>query len=211
MNNHYPFINPPLPYAYHALEPYIDEKTMYLHHDKHLQTYVDNLNHILEPYPTLQGLSLEELLSCPLCLPSGLQIPIKNNAGGVYNHIFYFSNLSPIPNLPVPDTLSAAITSSFGSFDAFKNNLEKTALSVFGSGYVWLILDKNKNLALMITANQDTPLSSGFCPILNLDIWEHAYYLKHYNVRKDYIDAWFPLINWNQVNENYVSCIQKIS
>ena len=210
MNKHYPFVNPPLPYSYQALEPYIDEKTMELHHDKHLQTYVDNLNHILEPYPTLQGLSLEELLSCPLCFPSGLQIPIKNNAGGVYNHIFYFSNLTPAPNLPVPDALSDAITASFGSFDAMKDNLKKAALSVFGSGYVWLILDKNKTLALMVTANQDTPLSSGFCPVLNLDVWEHAYYLKHYNMRKNYIDDWFSVIDWNQVNQNYISCIKKI-
>ena len=195
MNKHYPFVNPPLPYSYQALEPYIDEKTMELHHDKHLQTYVDNLNHILEPYPTLQGLSLEELLSCPLCLPSGLQIPIKNNAGGVYNHIFYFSNLTPAPNLPVPDALSDAITASFGSFDAMKDNLKKAALSVFGSGYVWLILDKNKTLALMV---------------LNLDVWEHAYYLKHYNMRKNYIDDWFSVIDWNQVNQNYISCIKKI-
>ena len=211
MNEQYPFVNPPLPYAYHALEPYIDEKTMYLHHDRHLQTYVDNLNHILEPYPALQGLSLDELLTCPFCLPSGLQIPIRNNAGGVYNHIFYFSGLTPTPNLSIPAALKKAIDTSFGNMEEFKNNFTKAALSVFGSGYTWLILDKNKNLALMITQNQDTPLSSGFCPILNLDVWEHAYYLKHYNVRKDYIDDWFSVINWNHVNQNFMYCMQKMS
>lgn len=210
MNKQYPFINPPLPYAYNALEPYIDEKTMHLHHDKHLQTYVDNLNHILEPYPTLQGLSLEELLTCPVCLPSGLQIPIRNNAGGVYNHIFYFSNLTPMPSPSIPSTLKEAITASFGSMDEWKTNFKKAALSVFGSGYVWLILDKNKTLSIMITQNQDTPLSSGFCPILNLDVWEHAYYLKHYNVRSDYIDDWFALIDWNRVNQNFTYCMQKM-
>ena len=132
------------------------------------------------------------------------------NIPNIPNKIFYFSNLTPAPNLPVPDALSDAITASFGSFDAMKDNLKKAALSVFGSGYVWLILDKNKTLALMVTANQDTPLSSGFCPVLNLDVWEHAYYLKHYNMRKNYIDDWFSVIDWNQVNQNYISCIKKI-
>lgn len=207
MNEHYPFQNPPLPYAYNALEPYIDEKTMHLHHDKHLQTYVDNLNLALKPYPALQNRSLIQLLSRPDALPEHLKTPIKNNAGGVYNHIFYFFNLNNEGNKQLPEPLLGKMNASFGSFENFKDEFTKAALSVFGSGYAWLVLDKSGSLSIVITKNQDTPISSGLCPVLNIDVWEHAYYLKHYNVRADYIKDWFSVVDWNQANRNLINCM----
>lgn len=203
MNEHYPFENPPLPYAYNALEPYIDEKTMHLHHDRHLQTYVDNLNKTLAPHPELTDKSLLALVSCPLCLPSGLQIPVRNNAGGVYNHIFYFSNLTPNADMPIPSPLKEQIDEDFGSYGEFQTKFKEAALSVFGSGYTWLVKEPGGRLSIFLTKNQDTPLPANLFPLLNIDVWEHAYYLKHYNVRADYIDDWFHVVNWEQVNQNF--------
>ncbi len=202
MNEHYMFVNPPLPYAYNALEPFIDEKTMMLHHDRHLQTYVDNLNNILKDYPEYQNLSLEELLIFINSLPTSIQTPIKNNAGGVYNHIFYFNNLQNPNTKQPPDPLSKYIMNSFGSFDAFKKEFTQKALSVFGSGYAWLVLDSFGRLKIITTANQDTPFIYNLCPLLNIDVWEHAYYLKHYNKRADYINDWFNVVNWTNVNKS---------
>lgn len=208
MNEHYPFTNPPLPYAYDALEPYIDAKTMELHHDKHLQAYVDNLNNALKNYPDYQQLSLEQLLLYIFRLPADIRIPVWNNAGGVFNHIFYFSQLAPPETIPtvIPQPLLSALNHSFGSMDGFKKALSDAALSVFGSGYAWLVLTPVGKLEIITTANQDTPLPLGLCPVLNLDVWEHAYYLKHFNVRTDYIKDWFSVINWEQANQNLISC-----
>lgn len=208
MNEHYPFTNPPLPYAYDALEPYIDAKTMELHHDKHLQAYVDNLNNALKNYPDYQQLSLEQLLLYIFRLPTDIQIPVWNNAGGVFNHIFYFSQMAPPETIPtvIPQPLLSALTHSFGNMDGFKKALSEAALSVFGSGYAWLVLTPVGKLQIITTANQDTPLPLGLCPVLNLDVWEHAYYLKHFNVRADYIKDWFSVINWKQVNQNLIAC-----
>lgn len=194
MNEHYPFVNPPLPYPYNALEPYIDEKTMMLHHDRHLQTYVDNLNNILKDYPEYQTLSLEQLLAYTDSFPEEIQTPVKNNAGGVFNHIFFFSKLW---NICQPDELLGHILHTFGSFEAFQRQFTAAALSVFGSGYAWLIIDRNGQLSIITTKNQDTPVSLGLYPVLNLDVWEHAYYLKHYNLRADYINNWFELLRKN--------------
>lgn len=206
MNQHYPFVNPPLPYAYDALEPFIDKKTMELHHDRHLQTYVDNLNNILKDYPEYQNLSLIELIMYADSLPDAVRIPVLRNAGGVYNHVFFFSILTN-PGIPEPpQSLLEFINSSFGSFDSFKQDFTKAALSVFGSGYAWLVLDALNRLKIITTANQDTPLPMNLCPILAIDVWEHAYYLKHYNKRADYIDDWFQVINWEQVNQNLMNC-----
>lgn len=208
MNEHYPFTNPPLPYAYDALEPYIDAKTMELHHDKHLQAYVDNLNNALKNYPDYQLLSLEQLLLYIFRLPADIRIPVWNNAGGVFNHIFYFSQLAPPETIPtvIPQPLLSALNHSFESMDGFKKALSDAALSVFGSGYAWLVLTPVGKLQIITTANQDTPLPLGLCPVLNLDVWEHAYYLKHFNVRADYIKDWFSVINWEQANQNLISC-----
>ncbi len=205
MNEHYPFENPPLPYAYDALEPYIDAKTMHLHHDRHLQTYVNHLNEVLLPHPVLHDKPLTFLLTHPTLLPCGIQIPIKNNAGGVYNHIFYFSGLTPDVDTPVPQPLSAFLTESFGSVEKFKEKFKSAALSVFGSGYAWLIAEPSGRLCIFVTKNQDTPLPAGFFPLLNIDVWEHAYYLKHYNERDAYIDDWFHVANFSQANQNLLS------
>ncbi len=194
MNEHYPFVNPPLPYPYDALEPYIDEKTMMLHHDRHLQTYIDNLNSTLKNYPQYQSLSLEQLLFHIDCLPKEIQESVKNNAGGVFNHLLYFSTLNHIDQ---PDQLLGNILNTFGSFEEFEKQFTSAALSVFGSGYAWLVYDPYGNLTIFTTKNQDTPIPFGFYPVLNLDVWEHAYYLKHYNKRADYIHDWFSLLKKN--------------
>ncbi|MGN0334635.1 MAG: superoxide dismutase [Lachnospiraceae bacterium] len=202
-NNCYPFTNLPLPYAFDALEPWIDEKTMELHHDKHLQTYIDNLNDALKKYPRLQKFSLEELL-CNLCqFPQNVQQTIRNNAGGVYNHRLFFDLLTPDSNRQPEGNLYCAIIQNFFSYDHFKETFKKTALSVFGSGYAWLVFHRGK-LRIVTTANQNTPLESGMCPLLLIDVWEHAYYLKHYNQRNSYIDDWFQVINWEKAEQIFL-------
>jgi len=180
---------------------------MMLHHDKHLQTYVDNLNETLKEYPEYQNLSLEQLLIYADYFPADLQTPIKNNAGGVYNHIFYFSNLiNPNTKQPIGQ-LADLINLRFGSFDTFQKQFTAIALSVFGSGYAWLVYNKNGSLSIITTPNQCTPLTLGLCPILNLDVWEHAYYLKHYNVRAGYIKDWFQVVNWDNANKIFLNCL----
>ena len=201
-NEYYPFVNLPLPYAYDALEPYIDEKTMHLHHDKHLQTYIDNLNKVLDAHPELQSLSLTELLKYLSRMPADVQQPIRNNGGGVYNHRFYFALLTNPSEGEAVGHLGEAITRTFGSFQNFKDQFKQAALSVFGSGYAWLVLN-NGRLEIMTTANQNTSIELRLGPILAIDVWEHAYYLKHYNVRADYIDDWFKVVNWEQAELNY--------
>ena len=207
MNQHYKFENPPLPYAYNAMEPFIDTKTMELHHDRHLQTYIDNLNNILKDYPEYQNLSLEELLIYADSLPDAIRIPVLRNAGGVYNHIFFFSILKNPSMSKLPQSILELINWGFGSFNTFKQAFLDAALSVFGSGYAWLVLDALNHPKIITTANQDTPLTMNLCPLLNIDVWEHTYYLKHYNKRADYINDWFHIINWEQVNENLLNCI----
>lgn len=219
-NNYYPFINLPLPYAYDAMEPFIDEKTMMLHHDRHLQTYIDNLNNALKTSPELQKLSLEQLIRNASRLPEPLQTSIRNNAGGVYNHRFFFNSLKPAESpgsAAVPEAAEASdpshenqpsgeLAHRLGSFDNFKSVFKKAALSVFGSGYAWLVTDGGR-LRIVTTANQNTPLEQDLCPVLSIDVWEHAYYLKHYNLRADYIDDWFSVIDWEQAEKNYQRCI----
>lgn len=208
-NNYYPFINLPLPYEYNALEPFIDEKTMRLHHDKHLQTYINNLNDILKECTVLRKLSLEQLIRKSSELPDDIQSPVRNNAGGVYNHRFFFNGLTPFGSAPA-GRLERAISGQFGGFDKFRVAFKAAALSVFGSGYAWLVKDGCR-LRIVTTANQNSPieqsyrhtLCSVFCPILCVDVWEHAYYLKHYNVRADYIDDWFNVIDWARAEALY--------
>ncbi len=206
MTDRYVFINTPLPYAYDALEPYIDTKTMHLHHDKHLQTYIDNLNAALKNQPRLQDLTLEELIRTADRLPRDVGIPISRNAGGVYNHRFYFDGMSPEPARYPVGRLGEAISKAFGSVEGFKEEFRKAALSVFGSGYAWLVADPAGSLKIITTANQDTPLTMGLCPIMNIDVWEHAYYLKHYNMRADYISDWFKVADWRKADRNYTGC-----
>lgn len=186
-NNQYPFINTPLPYDYQALEPYIDATTMYLHHEKHLQAYIDKLNKLLTKEPKLQACTLEELTQMPG--------DIGKNSGGVYNHRFYFEGLQPPKKVP-HNPLYEEIENQFQSFEAFQKIFKQTALSVFGSGYAWLVWERGM-FRIITTANQDVPCLNKMSPVLCIDVWEHAYYLKHYNLRGDYIDNWFKVINWD--------------
>lgn len=202
-NNFYPFINLPLPYEFNAMEPFIDEKTMCLHHDRHLKTYIDNLNAVLEQKPQLQKFSLEQLIKISAGHNDKLSVSVCRNAGGVYNHRFFFDGLkNPSENFPLCP-LTVAIANQFGGFDNFKNEFKAAALSVFGSGYAWLVSDK-RQLKIITTKNQDCPISQKLKPILTIDVWEHAYYLKHYNKRADYIDDWFNIINWENANIIYL-------
>lgn len=197
--NYWPFVNYALPYDYSALEPFIDEKTMYLHHDRHLQTYIDNLNHVLEECPHLQNLSLEQLIRASSNSFSDFCKKICNNAGGIYNHRFFFNGMTPEGCSPC-GRLADSIECGFGSIDKFKEKFKYSALSVFGSGYAWLVLNRG-TLKIMTTANQDSPVKQGLIPLLAVDVWEHAYYLKHFNVRAEYIEDWFHVVDWNRANE----------
>ena len=204
MYDRYPFELKPLPYAYNALEPYIDEKTMYLHHDKHLQTYINNLNAALKDCPGFWHLSLEQLLCCSCRFPEKIRTAVLHNGGGVYNHNLYFAGLSGYrKRLETHGSLWEAIIAQFGSFDAFKSAFKNQALNVFGSGYTWLVLNRERKLEIVNTANQDTILPLNLCLIMLIDVWEHAYYLKNYNIRADYIENWFNIINWELAETNY--------
>lgn len=202
MNQTYPFVNPPLPYDYDALEPYIDTGTMILHHDAHLQTYVDNLNNLLRDYPQYQSMTLTGLIQNIDSLPYEIADGVRNNAGGVYNHIMYFNELTPPEQYREMSGKLAEMTNQrFGSADALRAELKKAALSVFGSGNAWLVTDRNGTLQVVTTKNQDNPFASGLRPLLIIDVWEHAYYLKHYNKRAEYIDDFFRVVDWNEVAE----------
>lgn len=189
---HYPFTLPDLPYPYNALEPYIDEDTMYFHHDKHFKSYIDGLNKALEPYPQYHTWTLEELLSRLSRLPRELQTSVRNQGGGVYNHDLYFDSLTPnSQNTP------AFIIDIFGSEENWKTQMKTKSMNQFGSGFGWLVMDLKGMLQIISLPNQDNPLSIGLYPLLPLDVWEHAYYLQYQNLRGDYIDQWFHIINWN--------------
>ena len=192
---HYPFKLVPLPYEYDALEPYIDAKTMELHHDRHLKAYVNNLNSALEGYPEYHTWDLGRLLTNVNWLPADIRTVVRRNAGGVYNHEFFFSRLIPGGSEPEGE-LAELVAKQYMSMDDFKEEFKKAALGVFGSGYAWLVIDKSGELRIITTQNQDTPLELSFTPIMCVDVWEHAYYLKHYNLRDKYIEDWFNVANW---------------
>ena len=206
MKQHYPFPLLPLPYAYDGLIPELSKEILFLHHDKHLKTYVDNLNKILAGYPKLQSLTLEELLIGLDTLPREIQIGIQNNGGGVYNHNLYFACMSPEKNQSPQGELLNAINRDIGSFEEFVKKFTDAALGQFGSGYAWLV-SKHGKLQILNMPNQNTPISKSIKPILNLDVWEHAYYLQYQNRRNEYVENWFHLANWNYVNQLYLeSC-----
>ncbi len=194
-------ILPKLPYAYDALEPYIDTETMTIHHDKHHATYVANVNAALEKHPEI-GEDLEALLADVDSIPADIRQAVINNGGGHLNHALFWELLSPEKQEPTAQVL-AAIEEDFGSFDEFKATFTQAATTRFGSGWAWLVVNENGKLEVLSTANQDTPISQGKAPILALDVWEHAYYLKYRNVRPDYIKAFFDVINWEKVAELY--------
>ena len=198
-------ILPELPYAYDALEPYIDAETMTLHHDKHHATYVANANAALEKHPEL-GDDLEVILAELDKIPADIRQAVINNGGGALNHSLFWELLSPEKQEPTADVL-AAIEEAFGSFEDFKTAFTQAATTRFGSGWAWLVVNKDGKLEVTSTANQDTPLSEGKKPILALDVWEHAYYLKYRNVRPNYIKAFFDIINWAKVAELYQAAI----
>jgi Fe-Mn family superoxide dismutase len=192
---------PDLPYAYDALEPHIDEATMRVHHDKHHQAYVDKANAALEGTEWADR-SVEDVLTNLSSLPGDKQGPVRNNAGGHYNHSLFWNMMSPNGGGEPTGAIGEGITSTFGSFDAFKEEFKKAGIARFGSGWVWLIKDSN-GLAVVSTPNQDTPLSDGSAPLLGADVWEHAYYLKYQNKRPDYLDAFWNVVNWDYASELY--------
>ncbi|HHY0092485.1 TPA: superoxide dismutase SodA [Streptococcus pyogenes] len=194
-------ILPELPYAYDALEPQFDAETMSLHHDKHHATYVANTNAALEKHPEI-GENLEELLADVTKIPEDIRQALINNGGGHLNHALFWELLSPEKQDVTPD-VAQAIDDAFGSFDAFKEQFTAAATGRFGSGWAWLVVNKEGQLEITSTANQDTPISEGKKTILALDVWEHAYYLNYRNVRPNYIKAFFEIINWKKVSELY--------
>lgn len=193
----------PLPYAYDALAPYISARIMELHHDKHQQAYVDNLNKALENYPELQNKSLELLVTSLDQIPQDIRTAVRNNAGGDLNHGFFWECMKKGASQNPRDKLSAALIKSFGQVETFKIQFEAAAKSVFGSGWAWLCMDKDGRLVIVTTPNQDSPLTMGMKPILGLDVWEHAYYLQYENRRPDYIKAWWNIVDWDRIEDNY--------
>ena len=196
---------PPLPYSYGALEPYIEAQIMELHHAKHQQAYVDGLNAALDHHPELYEKTLIELIKNLDQIPSDIQTAVRNHGGGVYNHTFFWDTMKPQGGGEPVAKSADAIRKTFGSFEACKDQLTNAAKSRFGSGWAWLSLDKGGNLVVSSTANQDNPLSGGLFPILGIDVWEHAYYLQYFNRRVDYIAAWWNVVNWEKVEENYLT------
>jgi Fe-Mn family superoxide dismutase len=191
---------PPLPYPYNALEPHIDEQTMRIHHDKHHATYVTNLNNALGQHADLQGKSIEELLRGINNVPEDIRTAVRNNGGGHANHTMFWEIMGANAGGAPTGAIADAINSSFGSFDAFKEQFAKAGVGRFGSGWAWLINAGGK-LAIESTANQDSPLMEGKKIVMGLDVWEHAYYLKYQNRRPDYISAWWNVVNWTAVNK----------
>lgn len=194
---------PKLPYSYEALEPHIDARTMEIHHTKHHQTYVNNLNAALEKHHNLQTKSVEELIKDLNAVPEDIRTVVRNNGGGHLNHSMFWPMMSSHGGGEPKGELVAAIKSAFGDFASFKDQFSKAAAGRFGSGWAWLCIDKSGKLVINSTPNQDNPISDGLKPILGLDVWEHAYYLKYQNRRADYIGAWWNVVNWEQVAKNY--------
>ncbi|WP_303765073.1 superoxide dismutase [Abiotrophia defectiva] len=193
------FTLPALPYAYDALEPAFDARTMEIHHTKHHQTYVNNLNAALEGHADLAAKSIEDLVANLKDLPESIQTAVRNNGGGHFNHSFFWESLqAPSAEAAIPADLKSRLEADFGSVEAFKEAFAKAAATRFGSGWAWLV-DRDGHLEVLSTANQDTPLELGLKPLLGLDVWEHAYYLHYQNRRPDYIQAFFSVVNWDKV------------
>ena len=200
-----PFKLPPLPYAYDALAPSIDAETMKIHYTKHHQGYVDKLNAAVSGKPELAGKTVEELLTNLDSLPKDVRMAIRNNGGGHANHTLFWTILRPISgSSTISADLTAAIDSSFGSLDKFKEEFATAAAKRFGSGWAWLV-KSDKGLEVVSTPNQDSPITMGKKPLLGLDVWEHAYYLNYQNRRPEYIEAFWTVVNWNQVSKNFVA------
>ena len=199
------FTLPPLPYDYDALDDYIDTQTMTLHHDKHHAGYVKNLNEAIALHPDLQGLSVEELLLDLDNLPEDIITTVRNNGGGHANHSMFWSIMTPDSQGQPTGEIATAINESFGDFATFQEEFNTAGTKRFGSGWAWLVMDENGALEVMDTANQDSPLLENKYPIMGNDVWEHAYYLKYQNNRGDYLDAWWNVVNWEEVNNRFIA------
>ncbi|MFN8597077.1 MAG: superoxide dismutase [Anaerolineae bacterium] len=194
---------PALPYAHDALEPSIDTQTMQIHHGKHHAAYVTNLNKALESAPDLQSLSVEDLLKNIAKVPDGIRQAVINNGGGHYNHTLFWGIMGPNAGGAPSGELGNAIASAFGSFDGLKEKLNNAGMTRFGSGWAWLVFNKDGKLEVLSTANQDSPVMNGQKVILGVDVWEHAYYLKYQNRRADYLNAWWNVVNWGAVADRF--------
>ena len=196
------FTLPALTYDISALEPHIDARTMEIHHGKHHATYVARLNAALEKHPELAQKTIEELLKTLSALPEAIRAPVRNHGGGHFNHSLFWTLMAPGAGGSPSGALSTAIDKAFGGFDAFREQFSTAAANLFGSGWAWLVVDRSKKLSIIATPNQDSPVSQELTPLLGLDVWEHAYYLKYQNRRPDYIAAFWNVVNWKQVAAN---------
>ena len=194
---------PDLPYAYDALEPYISKEIMELHHDKHHAGYVDNLNKALEKFPDLQNKTAEELLMDLNAVPEEIRMAVRNNAGGHVNHSMFWEIMKPNGGGEPSGALAEEIKKTFGSFADLQTKFNEAGAKRFGSGWVWLVKNKDGKLEIISTANQDNPMSEGHTPIMGNDVWEHAYYLQYKNVRPDYLKAWWNVVNWQEVEKKF--------
>ena len=199
---------PPLPYDYNALEPHIDEMTMRIHHDKHHAAYVTNLNKALESAPELQALSVADLLKDLGKVPENIRTAVNNNGGGHYNHTMFWTIMGPNGGGEPGGALADAMTAAFGDFASFKEKINNAGMTRFGSGWAWLVMGQDGKLSVMSTANQDCPISSGLKPIMGVDVWEHAYYLKYQNRRADYLAAWWNVVNWSEIAARYQKAME---
>jgi superoxide dismutase, Fe-Mn family len=199
---------PPLPYDYSALEPHIDTQTMQIHHDKHHATYVTNLNNALKEHPDLQNKSIEQLLRDIDSVPEAIRTAVRNNGGGHHNHTLFWEIMTPGGAKEPSGDLASAIQSAVGGVDQLKEAINDAGAKRFGSGWAWLVADQSGAVSVISTPNQDSPLMEGKTPILGVDVWEHAYYLKYQNRRPDYLKAWWNVVNWNKVAENYAKAKQ---
>jgi superoxide dismutase, Fe-Mn family len=194
---------PPLPYDYNALEPYIDEETMHLHHDKHHQTYVNNLNAALQGQSEFENMSIDDLVRNLNSVPESIRTAVRNNGGGHANHSMFWQIMKPSGSGEPTGDLANAITSAFGSFDQLKAAFNDAGTKRFGSGWAWIVIGTDGKLAVTSTANQDNPLTDGLFPVMGNDVWEHAYYLKYQNRRPDYLAAWWNVVNWDEIAKRF--------
>ena len=206
-----PFELPQLKYSYDALEPYLDAQTMEIHHTKHHRAYTNKLNDALSKHPDLAKKSAEDIIANIESVPEEIKIPVKNNGGGYINHNLFWQILTPPKggNKPTETPLAQEIQNAFISQEQFEKKFTEAAATHFGSGWIWLIADKNSQLQITATTNQDSPLSEGNTPILALDVWEHAYYLKYQNRRPEFIKAWWNVVNWEKVNDLYQTTLNQ--
>lgn len=210
-NLRFPYSLPALKYDYTALEPHVDAETMNIHHTKHHQAYIDTLNKTLQESPEYQKYTIEELLTNLEALPKSIRERVRNHGGGHFNHTLFWDLMSPQSSGQPTELIAHEIKKHFGTFESFREQFEKAAISRFGSGWGWLCLNKDKQLVVISTPNQDTPLAQGLYPILALDVWEHAYYLKYRNKRADYIGAWWNVVNWKHVEKLYHDGVKALS